>query len=270
MEQIFKIIKPIRKNQFHLIDFDIEEGTLIKRVMGVSSSMDSVHGILAEIPNAKDNFDIPYGYIEPMYEYKKTIILLHGFNSGPGEKEQQVIAWLQKYNIEKDYNVIAPQLHNNPIEALRVLGYLIQDNYGDITIIGTSLGGFYANYIRASNFSSNIKVHAINPSWNPSETLKREVGKVLVNFKTGIEWSIDEEYLNGIQHLQIEVEEKLKEYKGADYTLHLAKNDELLYFDKILDYLNKNRVTHNIFEYDTNHRFEKMEELLVNIKSKLI
>ena len=270
MEQIFKIIKPIRKNQFHWIDFDIEEGTFIKRVMGVSRSMDSVHGILAEIPNAKDNFDIPYAYIEPMYEYIKTIILLHGFNSGPGKKEQQVIAWLKKNNVDKDYTVIAPQLHNNPVEALRALGYLIQDNYGDITIIGTSLGGFYANYIRASNFSSNIKVHAINPSWNPSETLKREVGKVLVNFKTGIEWSIDDKYLNGIQYLQIEVEEKLKEYKGADYTFHLAKNDELLHFDKILDYLNTNGVTHNIFEYDTNHRFEKMEELLDNIQSKLI
>ena len=270
MEQIFIIIKPIRKNQFHWIDFDIEEGTLIKRVMDVSRSMDSVHGILAEIPNATTHYDIPYEYIEPMYEYKKTIILLHGFNSGPGEKEQQVIAWLQKNNVHKDYTVIAPQLDNNPIEALRALGYLIQDNYGDITIIGTSLGGFYANYIRASNFSSNIKVHAINPSWNPSETLKREVGKVLVNFKTGIEWSIDDKYLNGIQHLQIEVEEKLKEYKGEDYTLHLAKNDELLHFDEILDYLNKNGVTPNIFEYDTNHRFEKMEELLDNIQYKLI
>ena len=270
MEQIFKIVMPIRKNQFHWIDFDIEEGTLIKRVMGFSRSMNSVHGILAEIPNAKDNFDIPYGYIEPMYKYKKTIILLHGFNSGPGEKEQQVIAWLQKYNLQKDYTVIAPQLDNNPIEALRVLGNLIQDNYGDITIIGTSLGGFYANYLRACNLSKFLKVHAINPSWNPSETLKREVGKVLVNFKTGIEWSIDEKYLNGIQHLQIEVEEKLKEYKGEDYTLHLAKNDELLHFDKILDYINTNGVTHNIFEYDTNHRFEKMEELLDNIQSKLI
>ena len=50
MEQIFKIIKPIRKNQFHWIDFDIEEGTLIKRIMDASRSMDSVHGILAEIP----------------------------------------------------------------------------------------------------------------------------------------------------------------------------------------------------------------------------
>ena len=270
MEQIFKIIKPIRKNQFHWIDFDIEEGTLIKRVMDVSRSMDSVHGILAEIPNTTTHYDIPYEYIEPMYEYKKTIILLHGFNSGPGEKEQQVIAWLQKNNVHKDYTVIAPQLDNNPIEALRVLGNLIQDNYGDITIIGTSLGGFYANYLRASNLSKFLKVHAINPSWNPSETLKREVGKVLVNFKTGIEWSIDEKYLNGIQHLQIEVEEKLKEYKGEDYTLHLATNDELLHFDEILYYLNTNGVTPNIFQYDTNHRFEKMEELLDNIQYKLI
>ena len=64
--------------------------------------------------------------------------------------------------------------------------------------------------------------------------------------------------------------EKLKEYKGADYTLHIAKNDELLHFDKILDYINTNGVMHNIFEYDTNHRFEKMEELLDNIQSKLI
>jgi len=270
MEQIFKIIKPIYKNQYHCINVDIEVGTVIKRVTDVFKLMKPSNGILAEIPGINGVCGVPFEHIEPMFQSKKTIILLHGFNSGPGEKEQQVIAWLKKYNLADNYNVIAPLLHNNPIKAIKSVGYLILDNYGDVTLIGTSLGGFYANYLRSCNPSANLKVHAINPSWNPSETLKRELGKTLVNFKTSSEWFIDEKYLNRLHSLQNEIVEKLKNYKGNNYTVHLAKKDELLNFDKMLSYLDENSVVNKKFEYDTNHRFEKIEELLNNIKEQLV
>ena len=79
MKQIFKIIKPISKNQYHWIDFDIEVGTLIKMVDDVYRVMNPALGILAEIPNQKGNFGIPFGHIEPIHEYKKTIIRLYYF-----------------------------------------------------------------------------------------------------------------------------------------------------------------------------------------------
>jgi predicted esterase YcpF (UPF0227 family) len=269
MKKIFKIIKPISKNQYSWIDFDIEVGTMIKMVSDVYRVMDPALGILAKIPNQKGNFGIPFGHIEPIHEYKKTIILLHGFNSGPGEKEQQLNTWLQNNNLNKEYTVIAPQLHNNPSMALTSLAYLIQEHYGDVTLIGTSLGGFYANYMRALNPSTHLKVHAINPSWTPGVTLERELGKELINFKTGRKSTIDEKFLSTMHNLTTEIEENLKNYTGPDYTLHLAKTDELLNFEEMLAYLDEHKVNYRRFDYNTNHRFEKMMELLNNIKEQL-
>jgi hypothetical protein len=52
--------------------------------------------------------------------------------------------------------------------------------------------------------------------------------------------------------------------------LHLANYDELLGFDEMLEYLKENQVPNKQFYYDTVHRFEKVDEMLENIKSELI
>ncbi len=38
------------------------------------------------------------------------IILLHGFNSGPGKKEEEIKSYLEEHLLEADYELIAPQL----------------------------------------------------------------------------------------------------------------------------------------------------------------
>lgn len=41
---------------------------------------------------------IPYEFLTPNYELKTTILLLHGFNSAPGNKENSIKQWLKDNN----------------------------------------------------------------------------------------------------------------------------------------------------------------------------
>lgn len=192
-----------------------------------------------------------------------TIILLHGFNSAPGNKGQAIEEYLFEKQIEDDYLLIAPQLDVEPRKAIRQVNQLIrQHQTGKVYVIGTSLGGFYANYFRAKFKDESVIVHAINPSWNPSQTLLQNLNKELENFKTHEKWIFKQEYLDQLTEFETFVEDGLKNYKGKYYSLHLANNDELLDFSGLLSYLQKEQVPHKIYHYDTNHRFEKMEELI--------
>jgi predicted esterase YcpF (UPF0227 family) len=166
--------------------------------------------------------------------------------------------------------LIAPQLNDNPNEAIKQIGSIIQEHYGNIIVIGTSLGGFYANYIRAMNQTDQIKVNAINPSWSPSLSLKRELNKPQINLKTKENWIFTDAYLSYFTHFEKACKVELKHYTYNHFSLHLANADELLSFDDMLRYLNENNVPIKLYYYNTNHRFETVNELLENIKNDLI
>jgi predicted esterase YcpF (UPF0227 family) len=192
-----------------------------------------------------------------------TIILLHGFNSAPGNKAEAIEQYLKEKQLEDDYLLIAAQLPTEPRKAIREINQIIrQHKTGKVYVMGTSLGGFYANYFRAKFMDDQVIVHAINPSWEPSVTLKRAQYQELTNFKTNEKWFFKPEYIDQLKVMENFILENLKNYIGDSYFLHLAENDELLDFSGLLSYLQKEQVPHKIFHYNTNHRFEKMEELL--------
>lgn len=197
---------------------------------------------------------------------KKNILLLHGFNSAPGNKAEAINLYLQKHGLQDSYQLFAPELRVEPAQAISDLENFVAEHLNtELILIGTSLGGFYVNYLRAKFTTSNVVVHAINPSWKPSETLKENVNKELENHKTGVRWTFEERFLNQLQDLERFVVKELKNYKGNQYHVHLATQDELLNFDELLNYLNINAVEHQLFHYETNHRFETMEEMLERV-----
>ena len=120
------------------------------------------------------------------------------------------------------------------------------------------------------NQTEQIKVHAINPSWLPSISLKKEVNKTSVNIKTKENWIFTDAHLNYLAHFEKACKVELKHYDGTNYTLHLATAYELLSFDDMISYLNDNKVPNKLYYYDTNHRFETINELLEIIKHELI
>jgi predicted esterase YcpF (UPF0227 family) len=247
---------------------DIPVGTILEQIPDTKNLIHPIKGIVVEYNN--QNIGIPYEYLIPNYEYKNTILLLHGFNSAPENKKAIISQWLIDNNLEGIIDFIAPQLNYNPNEAIKQLGSIVQENYGNIIVMGTSLGGFYANYVRAMNQTDQIKVHAINPSWSPSISLKKEINQHKKNLKTEENWIFTEAYLNYLASFEKKCKEELKHYNGNHFTFHLANYDELLGFDEMLEYLKENKVPNKQFYYDTVHRFEKVDEMLENIKSELI
>ena len=207
----------------------------------------------------------------PIRLHSNTVILLHGFNSAPGQKAEDITAFLEENHLLDDYQLIAPQLSYEPQKAIRAINQLIrQHKSGKVYVIGTSLGGFYANYFRAKfSEDEDLVVHAINPSCSPSNTLKRNLNQELVNFKTNEKWTFTAEYLEQLEALESFVLEDLKHYRGANYSLHLANSDELLTFERMLDYLKNHQVPHQLYHYDTDHRFGEIRKVMGNIvKSK--
>ena len=268
MSKAFKTIKPISSKQNLWSTMDIPVGTILQQIPDTKNLIHPIKGIVVEYCN--QTIGIPYEYLTPNYDYKTTILLFHGFNSAPENKLAIINQWLIDNDLSDRIDLIAPQLNYNPNEAIKQIGSIIQEHYGNIIVMGTSQGGFYVNYVRAMNQTDQIKVHAINPSWSPSISLKKEVNKTHNNLKTKESWTFTEAHLNYLAHFEKECKVELKHYNGNHYTIHLANFDEVLTFDDMLSYLKENKVPNKQFYYDTVHRIEKVDEMLENIKSELI
>ena len=191
------------------------------------------------------------------------IILLHGFNSGPGQKAEEINAYLKEYHLDADYELIAPQLSHEPKEAIDEINRLIEEHQtGSIFLVGTSLGGFYTNYFRAKFRNERVVAHAINPSWRPTQTLLPAKDTVQENFKTGEKWIFTSVYMDQLEEFEHFVLTNLKNYKGNRYAIHLATEDELLNFDELRLYMEENEVNPDLYFYETDHRFGNIKEVM--------
>jgi predicted esterase YcpF (UPF0227 family) len=194
------------------------------------------------------------------------IILLHGFNSGPGQKAEEINAYLKEYHLDADYELIAPQLSHEPKEAIAEINLLIEEHQtGSIFVVGTSLGGFYTNYFRAKFRDERVVAHAINPSWRPTQTLLPAKNTVQENFKTGEKWKFTSEYMDQLEEFEHFVLTNLKNYKGNRYAIHLATEDELLNFDELRLYMEENEVNPDLYFYETDHRFGNIKEVMARM-----
>ena len=191
------------------------------------------------------------------------IILLHGFNSGPGQKAEEINAYLKEYHLDADYELIAPQLSHEPKEAIDEINRLIEEHRtGTIFVVGTSLGGFYTNYFRAKFRDERVVAHAINPSWRPTQTLLPAKDTVQENFKTGEKWIFTSKYMDQLEEFEHFVLTNLKNYRGNRYAIHLATKDELLNFDELRLYMEENEVNPDLYFYETDHRFGNIKEVM--------
>ena len=198
--------------------------------------------------------------------YPNVIILLHGFNSGPGNKAKEIEEFLAERNLKEKYQLIAPQIDYIPKRARRDINKIIRQNRKrKVHLIGTSLGGFYANYFRAKFSEDFLYVHAINPSWEPSKSLADNKDKVLENFKTKEKWVFKEEYLSQLEELESFVKMNLNNPSLRNYYIHLSKSDEVLEFDTMLDFLEKQNIEYIKKEYDSDHRFRNIKEVMEHV-----
>ena len=142
------------------------------------------------------------------------IIYIHGFSShGYGSKAKM----LRAYFADKNETFIAPSLSYIPDLAIQTLEELITA-CDDVTLIGSSLGGYYAMYL-AEKY--NLKVVLINPAMHSDKTLTRMLGQA-PNFYDGslFEWKAS--HLEMLKQYETDMSDQSK------VMLMVQKGDDIL------------------------------------------
>jgi uncharacterized protein len=177
------------------------------------------------------------------------ILYIHGFNSSGDCSAAQVLKEL--FGSE----VIAPDLSFDPIQNIKVLSDIVESKSPDekITVIGNSLGGFYAYYL----FSLyDVRTILINPCLKPHLYLSEYSNKILQNYINKKEELFEEKYLDDFNFLFNNIINVEKQYSYLH--LMISKKDELINHEETTEKICKLYQT-RIYDWDATHRFENLK-----------
>ncbi|MCH9814129.1 MAG: esterase [Epsilonproteobacteria bacterium] len=143
------------------------------------------------------------------------IIYIHGFNSSGFGAKAEVI---RRHYQDK---ILAPSLSNIPLLAIDTLEQIITYSLKyekNITLIGSSLGGYYAIYL-ASKYG--LKAVLINPSIYPYKTLAAYIGENQSFFDaSNREWT--QKHIDSLKMYEV------LEIEPRNFLVLLQKGDETL------------------------------------------
>jgi len=190
------------------------------------------------------------------------IVYLHGFASfGSSSK---VDALRARFGTEA---VVAPDLPFDPSEVEKLIEGIVyqflknRNSNEKLIFVGTSLGAFYANYF---GHKYECPIVIVNPSGNPSETLKAKLGPN-VNYATNEEFIVSLAHLDKLSKMRDSVNEL---YLGTLVNLFMARDDEIIPFEsmeKNFPYARK-----KVIMDDGGHRFTKHWNLVVDCVQELL
>lgn len=169
------------------------------------------------------------------------ILYIHGFASSSKSNKVNMLR-------EKFENVEAFDLSPEPNKAiLKLEEYIEQNNTEKITLIGSSLGGYYAMYLSAKY---DLNVILINPSTQPWKTLERYKNKEVINYSTNKTFNFKSEYLQQLKEL------KIINIKQSKVLLLLQTGDETLDYKEAMKYLPEAKT---ILESGGSHQFDDFD-----------
>jgi len=173
------------------------------------------------------------------------IIYIHGFNSSGQSGKAQELA-----DIFPDEKIIAPDLPWQPEKAKVFLEQLIDRHREEqILLIGSSLGGFYAQYL---GWRFGYPVVLINPALNPFPLLLGCVGEQ-TNYYTGEVYHLTEETVMSLRCFAVAPADM-----KAPVLVLLDKGDELIDY-RIAEQAYRDFGTVKCFEGGS-HRFEHLQD----------
>lgn len=154
------------------------------------------------------------------------ILYLHGFRSSPHSAKASLLAKAMRDRGLAD-RWVCPQLPASPATAIALANQLIQQRCDDsgldpetqLTVIGSSLGGYYANFL-AEHW--RCKAVVLNPSLYPAKTLATHVGVQALYHSDGT-FDFRQEYLDELADLAAS-----RPAHPDRYFLLACKGDEIL------------------------------------------
>ena len=127
----------------------------------------------------------------------QDILYIHGFLSSPqSAKAQQVQAYVAQH---PHLRLQLPALPVDAVAALYILEKCIAQSPTPPGLIGSSLGGFYANILAARH---NLRAVLINPAVHPHERLAAYAGEQK-NYYTGEVSVVEPEHFHALKMLEV-------------------------------------------------------------------
>lgn len=125
------------------------------------------------------------------------ILYLHGFRSSPLSFKAQLLGErLQTLRLQDTY--VCPQLPASPCAAIQLAQACIaKQDPSDLTVIGSSLGGFYATWLAEQ---TGCRAVLLNPAIKPPRDLEKYIG-VHTQFHTDAPFEFKREYIAELEAL---------------------------------------------------------------------
>jgi uncharacterized protein len=147
------------------------------------------------------------------------LIYIHGFNSSPASYKARAL----KQRLEavgKGSAFSCPALPDRPAQAIELLEDALRaDTPQRVTLVGSSLGGYYATYL-AEKF--DLKAVLVNPAVRPYEGLRAVLGPQK-NLYSGEAYELTQRHLDELRMLDV-----VRPTRLDRYYLMVTAGDEVL------------------------------------------
>lgn len=184
----------------------------------------------------------------------KLLLYIHGFQSSPQSHKAQLTAHYIAQN-ELDCDIAIPQLDVYPQAALAQLLNIIEQNEGrEISLIGSSLGGYFALHI-AHRYG--LRAALINPSIYPYETIAAHLGPQVQPY-TGEHFELQAQHMEQLRAMAV----KIRPHEYQNFLLLLQTGDETLNYAEAASCLYSVR---SVIEYGGDHSFTGFSRWLPEI-----
>lgn len=146
------------------------------------------------------------------------ILYLHGFRSSPQSFKARLLGErMQALGLAAEYQ--CPQLPASPQGAIALASELLHTAGPEATLIGSSLGGYYATYL-AEQFGCHAVL--LNPAVKPPRDLEKYVG-VTTAYHSDQPFEFKREYIDELRALEV-----VHITRPERYFLIAATGDEVL------------------------------------------
>ena len=156
------------------------------------------------------------------------ILYLHGFRSSPRSFKARVVGERMKQRGRAN-ELICPQLPASPKEAMALVLTLVERYPAkQLSVIGSSLGGFYATWLAER---IGCRAALLNPAVDPLKNLEQHVG-VTTEYHSDTPFEFKREYIDELRALKVD-----RITQPERYFLLAATGDEVLdYRDMVAHY----------------------------------
>jgi|UniRef100_UPI004048879E uncharacterized protein len=158
------------------------------------------------------------------------LVYLHGFRSSPRSSKAVMTGQAVRALNNKDerYEWYCPQLLASPKESMNMVTQYIDASKADkVVVVGSSLGGFYTNYLAEKYDCIGI---ALNPAVRAARELEPHVG-MMTAYDSDEPFDFRAEYIDELKALQVATITRPERY-----FLIAAKGDELLDWQEMVDF----------------------------------